>query len=403
MGVKYVHVNTKHLPTQNSSKFTVQLAESINHCTHIECVGFSTQNDLYNVAEGNNVLRFIFRGGNFDTSVSPFENENSILHAEFEIPPAFYTHDQMIEAVETSMRESVYYNSAKSDLESLGIVITPELMVGSYPIGAVKKNVLILFTTSEGKSVIKMSYPAGEPADKVTHAWLAYRLSDAEEWHNSILNRLGYSARQILFIADHYSTNLQLFGQESTTTAMTVNSDYDRSYHTHEKVEDYYLKANVPHSARSDRQQLYEKTFSIDSVQRNTKGSGHLAFETHEALRITCDLIGDFQSTTANTRVSRMCELTDTLIHIPITSNRASWVHYIARENESVHAITKPTLKQFTVAMFSSHSAVPFLKEAYQSFCLTLKITTKDDYTRDNILQYESYERGAMVSQYERV
>ena len=401
MGIKYVHLNTKHLPTQNSSKFTVTLAEPINHCTHIECVGFSTQNDLYNVAEGNNVLRFMFRGGAFDPSISP--NTNSILHAEFEIPPAFYTHDQMIEAVETSMRESVYYNSAKSDLEPLGIVITPELMVGSYPTGAVKKNVLILFTTSEGKTVIKMSYPTGEPPDRVTHAWLAYRLSDAEEWHNSILNRLGYSARQILFIADHYSSNDQLLGQQSSTSNMTVNNNYNHSYHTHEKVEDQFITANVPGAPRSEKQQLYEKTFSVDSVIRNTKGSGHLAFETHEALRITCDLIGDFQSTTANTRVSRMCELTDTLIHIPITSNRASWVHYIARENESVHAITKPILKQFTVAMFSSHSAVPFLKEAYQSFCLTLKITTKDDYTRDNILQYESYERGAMVSQYERV
>ena len=399
MGYKYIHVNTKHLPTQNSSKYNITLAEPINHCTHVEVVGFSTQNDLYNIAEDNNVIRFIFRGGALDPAVTP--NTNSILHAEFEIPPAFYTHDQMIEAIETAMRESVYYNSSATDAAPSGIVITPELMVGSYPVGAVKKNVLIMFSIADGKTIIKMSYPVGEPTSKITHAWLACRFSDAAEWHNSILNRLGFASRQILFIGT-FLDNSQLFGQEVHTTSMTVNSEYDRAYHTHEKVVDYYLKANYLTSELFNKQ-LYEKTFAIDSVQRNTKVSGHLAFETHEALTITCDLISDYQSTTHNTRNTRACELTNTLIHIGITTNRGSWIHYVARENEAVHAITKPTLQQFNIAMISSHSRLPFLKDAYQSFCITLKITTKDDYTRDNILQYESYERGAMVSQYERV
>jgi hypothetical protein len=405
MGVKYIHVNTKHLPTQNSSKFNITLAEPINHCTHVEVVGFSTQNDLYNVAEGNNRLGFVFRGGTIATDRPVGDTRNSILEAVFEIPPAFYTHDQMIEALETSMRESVYYNSAATEAESLGIVISPNLVLGNYPLGVVKKNVLMQFSTADGKTVIKMSYPTGEPPNRITHAWLAYRFSDKEEWHNSILNRLGFASRQVLFVADVYRTNSELFGQEATTTTMTVNSNYDLAYHKHDKVTNFYhLKANTtPVASRSDQQQLHAKTFSIDSVVRNTKGSGHLAFETHEALTITCDLISDYQSTTHNTRNTRACELTDTLIHIPITTNRASWIHYISRDNESVHAITKPTLQQFNIAMLSSHSKVPFLQEAYQSFCITLKITTKDDYVKDNILQYESYERGAIASQYERV
>ena len=53
--------------------------------------------------------------------------------------------------------------------------------------------------------------------------------------------------------------------------------------------------------------------------------------------------------------------------------------------------------------MRSTHSNKPFLTNAFNSFAITLKFTTKDDQDEPNIRQYESIERGSMRTQYERV
>ena len=405
MGVKYVHVNTRHLTTQETSVFNVHLSEPLKNVTHVEAVSFSSQNDFYNIQKGNNNLRFVFRGPGVDDSLDPADNVDAIYEMKFTITPGFYTHADMINEINNEMIKSSYCDVTATGDGSEGVVLAPKLTVGYYPVGDVEKRIYILFSIADGKTVITMGFPVGEPINRINWGFLSYLWSEGDEFHNSIWNRLGFGSHQVLFTAEKYVTNKELFAQTATTS---VNINYDKGFHDHRwdsilDQADFVTMMTETYHVRTNHLEVFTKTFQIGSTLRNIKISNRLAWETHEGLVLTTDLVNDFESTTHNYPMTGRCEPTNTLVRVPIQVNRASWVHYISRENEAVHDVCKPLIRSFNLSMQSSHSRKPFHRSEYQSFAVTLKFTTKDDEVEQNIRQYESIERGSIRTQNERV
>jgi hypothetical protein len=442
MGIKYLHVNTKHLPSTHTSKYTVNLQEPLKNVTHVEVISFSTQNDFHNISEGNNSINFLFRGPSVDPSLN---DVHAIYDMSFTIEPAFYTHDELIDAIKTSMMESIYADLSATGDGSSGIVLAPNLTIGAYPVAAVEKRILIDISNIDGKTKIVMGYPpSSEPSStKIDFGVMSYEFRNRDEFENSIYHRLGFKKKQIFFSAYAngtpeggdlpYTQNDQLFqqvdedGAPLVATNVKFNVDGDLALHGHTHVGTHvsfdeddgsaiYLKTYIPAYRKLTSAEkhatphlslvgLFNKVFILQSTTnvRFTKVSSRLAWETHEAVHITCDIVNDYETTSHNyARVGRT-ELTNELVRIPVEVNRASWIHYFSRESEMVHTVQQAYIQKISLGMRSTHSRREFASDAYNSFAISLKFTTKDDDTEPSIRQYESVERGQFRTQYERV
>ena len=410
MGFKYLHVNTKHLPTQSTSSYNVMLEQPLQHVTHVEVISFSTQNDFYNVHENNSEFKFLFRGPNLDTSLPPEDSVHTIYDMNFDIAPNWYTHEGLVDAVNEAMLNSLYAEPGQTDI-STGVILRPTLttyLATGFPAGSPAKRVKIRFSASEGKTVVTIDTPPGEGTNAINYGFMSYDYENRDEFSSSIYHRLGFKNNQVFFQHDVYSSNGDLFNQTRPSTDIQFNSQYDMAFHTHgesalEKDDFVSIHSGVGVSASHKVLNTYSKCFGLGSVFRNTKTSGMLAWETHEALHISSDIVADFESTTPNYKNTGRSEQTNQLVRIPIDVNRASWIHYITREQEAVHSVRKSYIQNLTLTMRSTHSNKPFLTNAFNSFAITLKFTTKDDEDEPNIRQYESIERGSVRTQYERV
>jgi hypothetical protein len=411
MGYSYLHVNTKHLASANTSEYTINLQEPLKHVTHVEVVSFSTQNDFHNVNENNNEFKFLFRGAVLDdrepTGVGNF---HAIYDLHFSIEPDFYTHEEMIEAMMASMADSPFaYPAGQTDL-SLGVVLRPDLSVyadefsaGTFPPGSDVKLVRISISLKQGKTVITIDTPPGG-ADLINYGFMTYNFSELKEFEASIYHRLGFSRDQIFFQENDYNTNADLLDQAVATT-YKFNSANDFAVHEHSLPANNAIYVSVSAETTYEKRIfIFKKCFVLGSTSgRNIKNSKGLAYETHQALHVFSDLVIDYQTTSENYRQIGRAEQTNLLVRVPIEVNRASWIHYISREQETVHSVNKSYFSSFKLMMTSTHSNKPFKRDAFQPFAITLKFTTKDDEDEPNIRQYESSERGQVRTQYERV
>jgi hypothetical protein len=410
MGYKYLHVNTSHLPTQSTSSYNIMLEQPLQHVTHVEVIAFSTQNDFYNVHEKNSEFKFLFRGPNLDTTLVPEDSNHTIYDMTFDIAPNWYTHEGLVDAANQSMLNSLYADPGQTDI-STGVILRPNLttyLAGGFPAGSVAKKVKIRFSASEGRTVVICETIPGE-TNNINYGFMSHTYANRDEFSSSIYHRMGFKSNQVFFQDDVYASNGHLFNNLRPTTDVQFNSIYDLAYHTHSEDsfvdKDDFVSIHTGATVSRVHAVLntYDKCFGLGSVSRNTKSSGMLAWETHEALHISSDIVGDFESTTPNYKNTGRSEQTNQLCRIPIDVNRASWIHYITREQEAVHSVRKSYIQSLTLTMRSTHSNVPFLTNAFNSFSITLKFTTKDDQDEPNIRQYESIERGSMRTQYERV
>jgi hypothetical protein len=408
MGYQYLHVNTRHLPTSDTSSYNITLEKPLKNVTHVEVMSFSTQNDFFNIHKDNNEFKFLFRGGNLDTTLT---DTHAIYDMSFSIKPAFYTHTELVDKMNTVMNESDYADAGQTDI-SLGVVLRPDLSIfdgasGDFPIGSVAKKVRIRFSVSNGKTVITVDTPPAEPAQAINYGFMSYYFKDIDEFENSIYRRLGFKKNQVFFQAESYNTNEELLEQTIVTATVKFNANYDLLAHTGGNILGnefvYVSNANLP---KDELQKLfiYEKCFQLASPQRSIKSSHGLGWETHEALIISSDLVDDYQSTTHNYKDTGRAEQTNQLIKVPVTTNRASWIHYISRESEAIHVISKSYIQSIKLTMKSIHSTKTFQTNEFNSFAITLRFTIKNDEDSDaSIRQYESYQRGAIQTQNERV
>tara|TARA_B110000971_G_C19966826_1_gene480636 strand:+ start:130 stop:1383 length:1254 start_codon:yes stop_codon:yes gene_type:complete len=417
MGYKYLHVNTKHLPTTKTSSYRINLQEPIKHATHVEVVAFSTQNDFYNVHEKNNRFQFLFRGPNLDTSLTITENAHAIYDMNFSINPDFYTHEDMVDAINNSMQESVYAIPGQTDFE-LGVVLRPDLttnglqQANDFPPGSPVKTVRILFSINAGKTIVKIDHEDGAGTDLINYGFMSYFEYEVFEFESSIYRRLGFTRDQIFFTDSYYGQNSELLEQVNTNgdpqSLVKFNTKYDVISHEGGKSggkfdpSDKYVSVSSV-STDGEKYRTFEKCFALASLTRNFAYSKGLAWETHEALHLYSDLVSDFETTSHNYKNIGRSEQTNLLVRIPVDVNRASWIHYISREQEAVHSLNKSYFSSFNISLTSTHSKTHFTSDAYQSFAFTLKFTTKDEEVEPNIRQYESSERGQVRTQYERV
>jgi hypothetical protein len=386
--VRYLHINSRHLPRQpNQEQFSINLLEPIRNASHMELTAFSVANDFSNIMNENNKFRMIFKR-NPDTGVSPL---NDVYMIEVALEAGFYTHAEMIEGIlaQITLTSNGYYDSGSQTPDGDGFyqVFPKVLEVGATSFATQTTYSVLFRPTQESNGKTTLEFKAvGGVADGLKYAFLSYPWELYDElYHDSILHRLGYTKQQIYFSDENITDSGTVF----TETAGSNNS----VVLTNQRI---VLEDVIPNSIAVSSTIItgYSRNFSNSARQKYT--SAKLAFETHSHLQITCDLIHDIQTTSHNYKTLGKTEFSDILAEVPVEVNRASWVHYLPQAFTHVHKIDNPLIRNFKIGLKNIHSNRHFKSQndEHKQFQITLKIYIMDDETLPNQEFFNSIKQG---------
>jgi hypothetical protein len=386
--VRYLHINSRHLPRQpNQEQFSINLLEPIRNASHMELTAFSVANDFSNVMSDNNKFRMIFKRQP-DTGVSAL---NDLYMIEVSLEAGFYTHSEMIEGIlaQITLTSNGFYDSGSQTPDGDGFyTVYPKLLAVGSSTFTTQTTYGVLFkptVESNGKTTIEFKVVGGV-ADGLKYAFLSYPYEKYDEYfHDSLLHRLGYTKQQIYFSDEDIIDSGTVF----TETAGSNNS----VVLTNQRI---VLEDVIPNSIAVSSTIItgYSRNFSNSARQKYT--SAKLAFETHSHVQITCDLIHDIQTTSYNYKTLGKTEFSDVLAEVPIEVNRASWVHYLPQALTHVHKIDNALIRNFKLGLKNIHSNRHFKSQndEHKQFQITLKIYIMDDETIPNQEFFNSIKQG---------
>jgi len=372
MGIEYVNIDTQWLQnTNNRSEYEIHLEKSIKDAYSMRLSSFSTANDMFNVDGSNDTFQIIMKlkaDAAVPDATTPYFLTATIAHG-------FYTQEQL----HTAIRYSIRKNDAVTPIviDANGI----EEEDDGNPISFVVRNSngeQVIFThnpsfdikvTATGHTHIELKTTSNAPANNgVKWGFLAFKI-DGVSFQHSILHRLGFGEHQV-------------YVYENLTNDFKVNDTI------------------VVHPLRGGRSRVValgavgpQKDFTFDmksTADSHTKVANHLPVETYEAILIECDLVNDFQITTPNYSSIRKTEHRPILARIPITVNRASWVHWTSVTNEDYsHELSTPEINSFKIRILKdSHDQ--FYENTHKPFNLTLQFNTRTNKALNNIQSYDA-------------
>jgi hypothetical protein len=235
--------------------------------------------------------------------------------------------------------------------------------------------------------IIKTNDASSQTADLkygfVAYSQEAYR---ASLFHDSIIHRLGFQKTQVWFGQDIITTDAQVF-----RTNVTSNQIFMTRTH---KIHNTQSAGSVSGYESMDLASFLPFMYLLNVASKILKTSLKIAWETHEAIILTSTLVDDFETTDHSYLDTGMTQKVNILAIVPVTVNRASWIHYRNTENENVHIITNPLIRNFKIGIMNPHSRQHFDVNTCPDFTATLKIHLKDDKSEPNRATMESISRG---------
>ena len=393
MSYKYLHINTQHLPRgDNQTEYSINLIEPIRNASALELTSFSIANDFYNVLNGNNQVRIIFKR-NPDTGTTAL---NDVYTVAISLEQGFYTHQEMIEEIirQLTLTSNLYYDSSTQTVDADGFydIYPSVLAVGSSVFVQQTTYAVKIKITQEtsGKTTFEFKQNTSV-ASGLKYALLSYPYEDYDTlFHDSILHRLGYTKQQVYFSDKTITDSTQVFLSNTTS-----NNRIDL---TNQRIVLENIIFNDV-AVSSTELTAFSRNFSNSTRQKYT--SNKLAWETHSHLHVTCDLIHDIQTTTQYYKQLGKTQLDDTLASVSIDTNRASWIHYIPQSLTHLHKIDNPLIRNFKIGIKNAHSHTHFTGEQHKDFQLTLKIHLMDDETIPNKQFFDSISNGSQYFSYE--
>lgn len=384
--VRYLHINSRHLPRHpNQEQFSINLLDPIRKATHMEMTAFSIANDFSNVLPDNNKVRFLFKRSP-DSGTSPL---NDVYMIEVELESGFYTHAELIDEIlaQITLTANGYYNSGTQTPDGDGFyTVYPKILAVGNSTFANQTTYGVLFrptVESNGKTTFEFKHITAT-ANGLKYAFLSFPYEKYDEfYHDSIFHRLGYTKQQVYFSDEDITSSTQVFVSNSAST--------NRLVLTNQRI---VLEGIIDDTIAMSSTIIlaYSRHFSDSTKQKYT--SAKLAFETHSHLKLTCDLIHDIQTTSYNYKSLGKTEMSDVLAEIPITTNRASWVHYLPQQYNHIHKIDNPLIKNFKIGLKNSHSDRHFKTDEHKQFQITLKIYLMDDESIPNQQFFDSIKSG---------
>jgi len=393
MSYKYLHINTQHLPrAENQTEYSINLIEPIRNASSLELTSFSIANDFYNVLNGNNQVRIIFKRSP-DTGTTAL---NDVFMVEITLEEGFYTHQEMIEEIirQLTLTTNLYYDSSTQTVDADGFYdIYPKVLATGTSVFAQQTTYAVKVKVTQetsGKTTFEFKQNT-TVASGLKYALLSYPYEDYDDlFHDSILHRLGYTRQQVYFSDRDITDSTQVFLSNSASN--------NRINLTNQRIVLENIVANDV-AISSTEVTSFSRNFSNSNRQKYT--SNQLAWETHSHLHVTCDLIHDIQTTTQYYKQLGKTQLDDTLASISIDTNRASWIHYIPQSLTHLHKIDNPLIRNFKIGIKNAHSHRHFVGEQHKDFQLTLKIHLMDDETIPNKQFFDSIANGSQYFSYE--
>ena len=389
MSYKYLHIDSRHLTRSlNDTEYTVSLLEPIKNATFMEMISFSTANDLHNIQVPNNRFQMYFR-----RYADASTDLNQLFNIQVDIPAGFYTHAEMVSTIISLLTSSTYYDTTLTALETNNtIVLHPDLYVdGSGFTAQTTYSVALKMTVLDsGKTELFISQRSSPVTEDLLYGMLVYPYEQYHElFEDSLLHRLGFTKSQVYFTdiitatSDVFLTN----GTVINSIDISNNRLLDRGRYTANAF------AVTNQSIKGFFRQLTSTTLKILT-------GNQLAFETHSGLVITNDLIQDIQTTTSRYRSLGKTEFSSMLAHVPIDTNRASWIHHEPMHPHP-HKISQPLIREFRLGIVNSHTGRHFTDESHKAFQITLKFHTTLDESIANMEFYDSIQQGMFNYQYE--
>tara|TARA_R110002153_G_scaffold138637_2_gene289209 strand:+ start:1173 stop:2324 length:1152 start_codon:yes stop_codon:yes gene_type:complete len=372
MGIEYVNVDTQWLQnTNNRSEYEIHLEKPIKDAYSMKLSSFSTANDMFNVDASNDTFQIIMK-----SKEDPSVNDSSLRYfLTVEIEHGFYTQAQLLAAIRYSIRKNDAVTPIVTDANGIededdGLAIP--FIVRDSTNGQVHLTHNPSFdikVTATGHTHIELKTSNVATANTgLKWGFLGFRRG-VESFQHSILHRLGFGVHQV-YVYENLANDFKnadsiifhpLLGGHARTVALGAEA---------------YVKAF---------------TFDMKSTgDLKTKVAHHLPVETYEAILIECDLVNDFQITTPNYSSIRKTEHRPILARIPITTNRASWVHWTSVTNEDYsHELSTPEINSFKIRILKdSHDQ--FYENTHKPFNLTLQFNTRTNKALNNIQSYDA-------------
>jgi hypothetical protein len=385
MSFRYLHIDSRHLqhPGDKTSNFDVKLLTPIENATHVELVSFSTSHDFINVDARNNTLRLLFKRDQVST----------VFKIDISITPGFYTHAELVSAITSAWRASSTYSSTATDSGTgteFEIMAPQVLSSGVFVDQTTYTCKLNISALANGKTtlIIKTNDASSQTADLkygfVAFSQEAYR---AHLFHDSIIHRLGFEKTQVWFGQQVIVNDNQVFRTDIASNQIFMTR-------THKIHGTSSPGSSVQGYESMDEAQFVTFMYLLNVASKILKTGQKIAWETHEAIILTSSLVHDFESTDAEYLDSGCTQHKNILAIIPITVNRASWIHYRSTESENVHILTNPLIRNLKIGMMNSHSRTHFDLYGCPDFTCTLKIHLKDDKGEPNRAMMESIRRG---------
>lgn len=390
MSYRYLHIDSTHLDHLQEGQFeySVSLLEPIKNASHIELTSFSIANDMYNVVEDRNEFRMLFKRKP-SSATTPL---NDVYMLSVFITPGFYTHQELLSAIITQLTTaSNGYTSTLDTTDDYYEFFPRVLAVGSSVFADQTTYGLKIKFTAEtsGKTLIQMKAVTSPVADPLTYGMLAYPFEDlAENFHDSIMHRMGFTKYQVYFTEKTITDSTQVF-----LTVGSVNNSINLVYqkNIYQSLASSYALSNI--SLRP-----FTREFTNSSYEDLL--SNKLAWETHSSLILTCDLVHDIQTTTHRYLTLGKTEFSDALAHLSIDVNRASWVHYVPQSYTHLHKVDNPLIRNFRIGLKNPHNNRHFKADEHKAFQVSFKIHTMDDESIPNREMFNSISTGMQNYQF---